>query len=204
MCDLLRSIFILMQCILYEHLIQEIIDIFVDLELYFRYKFQHRICYKQFFRKYHYKVVIIMTVCFLYISSFFFRLIFDKNTVGMPGVLYKMLQIMSTISYCYPLFFAELLNYHLNQLNLVIRKDLVRISILINKREKQMEVVQRLKCYKIVHFRLWMVNQRINKYFGYSIIAIFLHSFTDTVYSIFTGYERINSNYLISSMWSII
>lgn len=204
LCDLFRSTFILMQCLLYEYLIHEIIGIFVNLEFYFFKEFQHRIYYQKFNRTYNSKFLIIISICFVYISSFFGRLVFDSKTVGMPGSLYKVIQLMTAISYCYALLFIEMLNFHLKQLNLVVRKDLVRLSISNQNPGPQRQIVRRLKGYKIVHFHLWMANQRINKYFGYSIVAVLMHGFTDTVYSVFSGYERVNLSHFIWSIWSMI
>lgn len=204
--DLIRSVFILVQCLLYKDVIYEINQVFLDLETYFSEYFGHRICYQKFIKKYRLKAGVVIGCCLTYFVTFFFHLaVKDDVANGIPASALKILQLMTAISLCHSIFYIELLKYHLKQLNLVIRRDSLQLSneILINNPVIRADVLNKIRCYKIAHFRLWLVNQRINKYFGYSIIGILMHIFTDTVYSIFWVYELFYFNYFISSIWSM-
>lgn len=207
--DMIRSAFILMQNLRYKNDIPEIIRIFLDLELYFEEYFQHRICYQKFKQKYIYKAVLVIGVALSYIASFFVRLCIG-DLIGIPGYMIKILQLMTAISYCHILLYIEMLNFHLKQLNLVILRDTLQLSneIWPSSSVMQAEILGRLKSYKFVHFRLWMVKQKINNYFGYSIMAILMHTFTDSMYSFFWSFEQFYSSKAIAwsmwSMWSMI
>lgn len=100
-------------------------------------------------------------------------------------------------------FNIDLLNFYVTELSLVIQKEAVlrfTASSFVGFESKSEHsnknlIRHQLKFYKIIsiYFRLWTVNQRINKYFGYSLMAIILHEGVGLVYIGLWAFQQIYS-----------
>lgn len=187
-----RAGFVLMQCVLYADLLIEIMAIFKGLEIYFVKNLQHRIFYGKFMRQYRHRISIIFGFFMVYITSFSMRIILQDH-ITFIGMALKLLQLMTAMTYSYIIFYVELLSFYLSELNVVIKNDTFKYSnnvAMCCDAKYRAQIKDRLKSYKIVHFRLWLISQRMNRYFGYSIIAIILHAFTDSVYSALWTFQQ--------------
>lgn len=183
-CALLRSAFVLMQCHLFAHKMAEVIKIVEELETFFLHCLDHRICYKNFIKMYQRKVFFIAFFLLIHITAQTWRLL--NQTASNTSTRFVLLHIMTTLNYLHSIFFIELISFHLMQLNSVIVSDVGGIP-------PKRSIRSRLKCYKIVHFRVWMANQRINRFFGYNWIAILFHAFSNVVYSVFWAKVSLSS-----------
>lgn len=202
LCDLVRTIAIFVQSLLYKDLMVKILGGFQSLELYFTKYLHHSINYKIFVKDYRHKVVIVFFVCFVYVFSFFVRLLVG-DPVSYAPIIFKILQVMTIHSYLHTIFFIDLLSFHLKQLNTVVRLDEMKCCSHTNLDPlHRKDIRYRLKIYKIVHFRLWLANQQINKFFGYSIIGLLLHAFYDLFYSPFWIFQLIYDRVGFLSIWS--
>lgn len=188
MCDLCRTMAIFVQCVLFKHCMNEIVCIFHNMDFYFKKYLHHRICYDSLSKTSRMKYGIMVGETILYICSFIIRYFF-QDKASMIGLMLKILQLMSALTCVSIIFCIDLLNFFVTQLNWVIRRDTIRIASLlaieINSESKCGRInfiLTQLKYYKIIHFRLWMVNQRINKYYGYSLIAIILYGFFNLIH----------------------
>lgn len=203
-CDIIRAAFILMQCLIYRHAMNEMMAIFINLELFFAHHLGHRICYRAFGQRYRRRVWAVLCICSLYIASYSIRA-FLNNDISYAASLFKVQQFMTAFCYLHAIFYIDLLSYHLMQLNTVIENDMVTLDKMdgaMNQTRRRAHIQQRLKCYKIVHFRLWMATRRINEFFGYGLMAILLHTFADLVYVAFWMFEQFYSKMALCAILS--
>lgn len=174
---LMRSAFILVQCIFFAPNITEIMDIFEGIEAFFIHCLHHRICYKQFIQHYQQRVFLIIFFLLIHILPQIIRFL-QQSAANVTNRFFVTLHIVTTLNYLHSIFFIELISFHLMQLNVVVISDVGCIH-------NQLSFRKRLEYYKILHFRMWVVGQRVNRYFGYNWIAILFHAFSNIVYSIF-------------------
>lgn len=202
LCDLMRTTFIFIQSLIFRPHMIEILHILHNLESYFVRNLQHRICHKKFSESIRLKMTVIISVCCTYILSFLLRW-FLRDDLNTAAFLFKLLQLMTAVSYVHAIFFIDLLSYYFVQFILVVHRDMMNwngftISCPVVKRN----IRHRLKCYKFLHYRLWLANQRMNKYFGYSLIGILLHAFTDLIYVPVWTFQYIYAGVEILKIWS--
>lgn len=182
-----RAILVLLQCICYRKTYYNIIDTFNKLELFFANQLHHQIQFSILKEGAATKMTIaaiafaqLLTIeivsCFIYPK-------FNQITVQI-----KLLQMITTFTFVHLIFFIDVLCFYLEQLRLVIVRDTNNDrsldSIGYHKYSNKCVFIRtQLKNYKSVHFCLWEVGQRINIFFGWSMISILLQAFVDFLYS---------------------
>lgn len=101
--------------------------------------------------------------------------------------------LMQCLTYFEMIFYIKVLIFHLSQLNWAIQRDMDRhvSSGHPNNYKNRILMRNNIKCYKVVHFRLWELSQeRISEFFGWSMIFIFIHAFEKFVYTAFRIYRE--------------
>lgn len=198
-CDLARSTFLLMQCILFEHTMVELIKILNELEIFFKRFLHHRICYREFIGKYRQKAYFVFSCYLIYVASFAVRVILQDKASTTVARIKKLPQLITACSFVQLLFFIELMSFYLSQLNSVINDDM---KCLAEGMWSARSIRVRLKYYKIVYFRIWTVSQRVNRFFGYGLVTNLLDTFICTVYSAFWMYQHFYRNLGLLAIWS--
>lgn len=198
LCDISRTTTILLQCLLFKDSMDDIMCMFQSIDLHFVQYFHHRICYDNLSKASRFKFSAMLGVSLLYICSFVVRYISQDKATAI-GLLAKVLQFMSSLTYVFVIFYVDLLNFYVTQLCLVIHNDTARLTIyLAHAFDSKSEcshnklIRQQLEYYKIIHFQLWTVNQQINKYFGYSLMALMLNAFCGAVYSGLWTFQQVH------------
>lgn len=204
LCDIARAAFVLMQCLIFNHLLIETNNTFVSLELYFAKYLKYPITYSTFSKQYRRRMITCMGFAIFYVISYFVRCAFGHNS-SIAGYLTKLMQLETAITFVHLIFYVNALHFHMQQLNLVIQRDTIVCKTGCRGMKKRMnckEIRNRLKHYKTVHFNFYAVSQKISQYFGYSLIAICMHAFTDPIYSIFWIYQLIKIDAPFYLTWS--
>lgn len=202
LCDMARATFILMQCFFFHDLLMEIACYFQEVDKCFIKDLQHRIPYITFRREYRMKFTICMIVVVCYILGFLGRIVVGQYA-SLASHFTKLLQVMTTFTYLHIILYVQALSFHMNQLNVVIQRDtILNKNIASDDILARMQLCHRLKAFKFIHFRLWAISQRIGHYFGYVMIALFLHAFSDTIYSAFWLYTIIKKAQPLTNLWS--
>lgn len=185
-CDLFRSYCLFRQCSHHRQLIYDVMNAIDDLRTIFTKDLHHLICYNRFLCRFSLKALLFLAI---YVSSiispvtqFLIWLRFDPGLVRI-----KSLQIMGLVGILYIVFNVDLVRYYTEQLNLTIQRD-AQIVRGMSASARNQTIRNRLKCYKIIHFRLSEITQRLSQYFGWNLILIFLKAF---VHSVFTAYWQI-------------
>lgn len=188
-CDIIRIIFVFLQCIIYRDTVAHIIGALRRLTTEYVIHLQHHITFGKFSRSYSRKVVIIF--------GFFvpdLAIIVWMSIIGNLGpiiIQIKLLQMMRATNILHIILYVDMLNFYLSELNEVAERDLkdrqaIMGASLLNRIEaNEFYVTRRLKYYKHAHFQLWEAAQRINSYLGWSMMAIFQQNFVDFVYASF-------------------
>lgn len=190
-CDILRGVFIVLQCLTQTHLIIEMISMFRKLEIYFSIQLRHRLSYDSFQKKYFYKSLIIMTCYMQYLVVYIIRNLFRQYLTPI-GIQLRCLQALLLLTILYVIFYIDLLSFNLNELNVVIERDMTQINMDMNRDSATSILIRnRIKCYKSVHFRLWKIAQAFNSFFGWIMIAMLLHIFSDSVYAAFWLFKEL-------------
>lgn len=209
LCDVARAIFVLMQCLIFNHLLIETNDMFVSLELYFSKYLKYSITYSTFSQHYRKRMIACMGLATFYAASYFLRCVFGHDS-SIAAYLTKLMQFETAATFVHLIFYVSALHFHMEQLNVVIQRDafMYRRSYCNQKqRLNSYEIRTQLKYYKAVHFNFFTVSQKISRYFGYSLIAICMHAFTDPIYSLFWIYQILKIGapfYLIWSKYFIV
>lgn len=189
-CDLLRVVCVLLECLLNRQFFVSIHYLFGKIESYFYIHLQHRIAYSTFKKQLNRKAVFMILAYVQYMMATF---AFVLHTRHLDITVYiKLLQTMTVLTYLHIFFYVEALNFHLNQLNMVIVKGMANKQncLILNSKIKYL-FRGKLKSIKFVHFQLWMVAEHINKAFGWSIIIMLFYTFIDVLYCLSWLYFQI-------------
>lgn len=199
MSAIARSSFILIECILLGNIMNEIIQIFGELEAFFTHSLCHQICYREFAKKYRQRAYFVIACALIYYGSFIVRFIIKDKGAGGPALFTKVLQLITLCSYIHFLFFIDLMSFQLKQLNSVV---IIDIKCLASGTGSELPLRNRLKYYKILYFRLWIIKKRVSRYFGYSLITILLDTFDGIVYSVLWIYQNAHRDLGLPAIWS--
>lgn len=187
-CETSRSIFILVECLFHKQYIFEIVKTFQKLETFFAIHLQHRILYKNFHKIYLTKVSLLAGIYFQYLIIFILRS-FAYKMLTPHGIQVKILQIQTASTFLQIIFYIEMLNFYVEQLNVVISNDIddnfddTSSILLVRNTRNNHHIRSKLNYLKTIHFRLWEVSRKINAYFGWSMVALYMHSFIGIVHS---------------------
>lgn len=210
-CDIAKALCVTFQCVLYKCQIREIFHAFHKLESYFVIHFNHRISYEMFRRKCHLYTLLIFIgfaqYLFVYILRCVYKHIFPTYTIQAHTV-----HFIQSLTYLHMIFYIEAVAFYIRQLTSMIQRDMniFRIANDLYKISNRNLIRNKIKCYKFVHFRLWEMTQRVNVFFGWSMIIIFSHAFVKFVYTIYRVFEEFHSNNgwewicMLVSDWSFV
>lgn len=198
-CEIVRTMFILTQCLTNKHLIFEFIYTVYRLDTYFLTKMKYRIPYQLFRRQYLSKILMIFGGLSQYLSTFIIRC-FLYYCLTPTGVQLRFFHCMRVVTILHIIFYIDLVCFHLSHLNAIVLRDIDQFKNINVKEKLTIGILKRnkIKCYKHVHFRLWQITQRLNVTFGWIMIAILLQIFVDFIYSAFWLFEEfhLKSSYL--------
>lgn len=192
-CDIIRTIFMILQCIYYKRTISEIFREFQNFESFFATHFGYRIHYETLNRTFFVKMMLVLAASTQYAFAFALRAIILKSTTT-HGLRFKFTQALATATILHVIFYIEILSFHLDQLNNVVQRDLKNREnyglpgLFIRSFQKNIQIRDNINNFKNVHFRLWLLSKKINTYFGWCLIALFLHAFIDFFYSAYWLY----------------
>lgn len=190
-CDIIKAFCIAMQCIVYERHMREISCIFNKLDSFFVIHLNYRIRYELFRNKCATYAFIIITAYGQYLVVLAIRGVIENNFVVFT-IPMQFAHLMQSITYLHMIFYIEALAFYLAQLNWVVQRDMeahIPTKQTFNYKSRIL-MRNKIKCYKSVHFRLWEVSQRINTFFGWTMIVIFTHAFVKFVYTSYWIFEE--------------
>lgn len=190
-CEIVRAIFILIQCTANKHLFFEFMYTIHRLDAYFLTKMRYRIPYQSFRKQYFWKILINFIGLSQYSSLFILRC-FLFYCLTPTGLQIRFFHCMRVLTILHIIFYIDLVCFHLSHLNMIVLRDIDHFKH-INIKEKVTTGIwkrNKIKCYKHVHFHLWKMTQRLNVSFGWIIIAILLQIFVDCIYSAFWLFEE--------------
>lgn len=188
-CEILRGLFVVLQCLTQKRLIFDVISMIRKLETYFIIHLKHRLPYDSFRKQYFLKVLIVLLGFAPYVSVYIVRCIV-YNYLTPIGIQLRILQLLVIQIILYVVFYIDLLSFHLSELNAVIERDMAEVKTAIKRSGSSILTRNKVKCYKNVHFRLWKMSQNINTFFGWILIMVLLHCFVDLVYSAFWLFQE--------------
>lgn len=185
--EIIRAASVFLQCMIRKQTFYDINFTFQEIESYFYTRLQHRVSYQSFRRRFNLKALIIILAYSQYLVGHIIRL-----TRGYVSSQMRILQALTVLTYIHIIFYIEALSYHLDQLNVVIKKDMLQCnSSSLSRATNNLRFQNQLKSLKWIHFRLWLVAQHINRAFGSILITLTLYSFMDLVVCAYWFYEEI-------------
>lgn len=181
-CDIFRACCLLRQCYHDRNLIFKIMKTFEDLDTTFANDLNFQLSYQEFRNSFVNKIFLFAGVYLLSLVSPIIQ--FWKSKRFNSIVLrVKLLQIMIIVSILHIVFNVDLVRYFMQQLNATIERD-INTAHKINAKQQNMAAKNRLKCYKTIHYRLWLSVQRLNRYFGWNVLSIVLRSFVHIIFAL--------------------
>lgn len=188
--DVMRGVFHMVHAFSYESKLSKAWTTFRNLEPYFETHLDHRLSYQMFRRRFANKMLVVLGTYVLLIIAYILKNISTK-IVSELSVPKRLMQISNALSTVYIVFHVDILSCFLTNLNAVIKRDVnneLNQQFTFNK----LAIVNKLKNYKIVHFRLWLISQWLSSTFGWHLLFIVLSAFADCVYSAFWLFEELN------------
>lgn len=192
---LLTQIFLLLsvfyQTVFCSDLLRHIIHLFCSVELFFKHNLNFKISYKLFRRDFLKQISLMFYLFLQEIATHSLRetTSITSNTFKISGFLIRIEIGLSLISYSHIIFYTNLLTANLKHLNSVIVRDTCKYSKhsinVFAKQSNEKEILEMLKNYKVVHYRLWQATESINAYLGWTILVINMQAFIDTVYCLY-------------------
>lgn len=193
-CDVVRTVTVLVQCISFDTFTLECSQIMLELRAFFWRHLNHRLSYDRAYKTYMLKFKFIMLAYAQYVIGYA-MCGFIQPTATIVGSLSKIVELMVMLTYMHIIFYIDMLNYHMSELNVVIQRDACQVYICATTDAAKIAVLTKnLEAYKSVHFRLWLVAEYVKRFFGWSLIAILLYAFADLVYSGFWFYESVRDD----------
>lgn len=184
--DIKRGLCVLVECLFYYRGINDIFMHFRSIELRLATELNHRIEYQPLMQTHNRKMLIIFSGFLLFMVVFITRLI--ASSMSPIGVPLSFLQFIQAITLLHVIFYIDIQCFHLAELNKVVRRD---TTLFLDKYCRVYQtadirsIVDKLKCYKAIHFQLWEVSMLHNKVFGWGTIALLLHICIALVHSAF-------------------
>lgn len=202
-CHLLRATFVVIYCVYRKELIYDMMHIICELQRYYADYMKHRVLYYSFRKCFGLKMLIGIVALMQYVIGYIVRCIVREYFTPL-GIILRVLQFLTLFNFLHIIFCIDALTLHLRELNAVIRKDIVFTSVMINGRWKSDVICYKLKCYKVVHFHLWEIAQRLNTFFGWSMLTVLMHGFCDITYAAYWVFEELQLNKELSSVLSMM
>lgn len=196
-CEIAQMLFLLIQYFHHKQLTNDIIRTFLNLESYFAIHMKHRIAYQRFSQYYSYKMILISCAFLQFVLLYAVRWLYF-GIFSLIGIYLRILRCITSLTILHIILYVDLLNYHLNELNVVVRRDTFnRRRPNSNQNHKSANSIlmrNKIKCYKYVHFRLWTICQKFNTCFGWILMTIILQDSFDFIYSSFWIWMEFHRN----------
>lgn len=188
--DAARSALLPIHAHRYKSLFERIWLLHRDLDAFFDVHLGHQLPHRTYSKQYLLKVGMVLGGYVLMIIGYIAKNV-ATGDVAKLSIVKRVLQWSSAIGTIYVAYYIDILSFYLSQLNAVIARDVagyIGDSLDVNK----LFIVDKLKNYKIVHFRLWLLGQWLNEIFGWHILLLVLNAYADCVYSAFWLFEEVN------------
>lgn len=203
-CDIIKvcSIFIPTKC--YGRVFMQILTKMQNIQSILAKSLQWNVDYAAFKKSFIKATVYVWATYGLNILLF----VLDASTsnVHCSRFLPKIWQFSNTLAFLYIAFYIDLLRFHLLQLNMVIKHDVIIHNDTEyvsdhKKRIKALLVQKKMQIYKIIYFHLWEISLKINKIFGWTIAAVILQTFINATAVSCMMYHSIRTQ---QTLWKII
>lgn len=202
-CDFFRTFCLIIQLIFNKRIISGMVEEFQNFERFFAVHFGYQLQYETLTKSIFVKLLLVMVGTLQYFCVFLLRA-FVLKSANAPGILTKFSQGLAAATFLHIIFHIEILSFHLDQLNNVVQRDIQTREnealgglIIIGNSENFVQIKNNIKYMKTVYFRLWMQSKKINRYFGWCLVVIYLHGFIDTFYAAYWLYIQLQNNQCI-------
>lgn len=198
LCEIIKFCSIFVQSFFYCDIMVEIFSNFDSIHALFINSLYWRIDYAPLNKSFSKKFCVVIFGFLQNLISFLFENIPPRSGI-LTSLVFKSWQFMSTIALIHIVFYIDLLNYHLLQLNMVVRNDardrsVHGIILANNQTHKEISILKKIKCYKNIYYRLWEILQKINFVFGWSIVALLLQAFCDATFVSYWLYSSLREH----------
>lgn len=184
---MMRAVSVLCDCIFYKEQIHGIFAQFQSIRKVMAIELNHRIDYRPLVRQHARKMLIIFSSFTVYVVAYIFRrLIFDLTSpISVP---IRILQSYQALTLLHVTLYIDMQTFHMAELNKIVRRDSNQHLNVVGGIRQPLDlkcIVSKLKCYKIIHFKMWEASMMHNRVFGWCSVAVLLHNFAESVYTAF-------------------
>lgn len=199
-CEILRTVFGVIQCLYFKRHFYEIIHRFKHLHYVYEKGLRQRIKYEAFQKKYRTQMIVALSAYIQYVIVTIGSSV-AANKLRPYNIQIALLQAMTLFSFLHITLYIEMLNFYLGQLVFAIRCARHDIYFSMNP-SNTLQIRNKLKFLKTIHFQLWEVTQQINIFFGWTIVVLLLHAFVDVVYSVHKICENLQQTNFVFQKWT--
>lgn len=156
---------------------------FVQYERFVSHKLQIIINYDRFRHNYNRKIYVSLAgFLFVFVARIVYRLSqFDDSLGGIRYAAALILIFLTVLIDFQILFYISLLGYMMKLVN----RHIVDLFCAVDCGERNRRIVQTLRDYKVVHYKLWEITQLINEHFGWVFVALIMQKVNGTVQSFY-------------------
>lgn len=166
-------------CIFYKHLFFEISQRIGMLQACYDHDLNRKVSFVRFTKKYNRKVAISVCGYLLYCIAFIYIAL---KTLYAAGIQVIILRLFMCATFMHTILYVDVLCYYLDEFVAVIEEDVaIHSNSVLATAPKLFLVRKKLKRYKSVHFQLLQITQRVNDFFGWTSVTIFLQAFLNVV-----------------------
>lgn len=201
--EVLQAVALLIQYIHHRQLNKEILNAFVKLEIFFMTHMKHRITYDRFSQQYFQRIILVNCGFAQFVLIYAVRWL-CYGMYSQIGIQVRILRLITALTTLHIIFYVDMVSYHLHELNLVIDRQIFNRNnskcssnadencfVSTHKLTNSFLMRYQIKCYKNAYSRLWTIAQKLNKCYGWVLIAIMCQHFVDFVYSSFWLFEEL-------------
>lgn len=185
----------IIQCTLHPDSLEEIHQLFFQVDHVFRRNLRRTISYQPYRNTYRMKFIICVLLTAINAFVVVILNILTDREVHITTINIILASI-SALKNLHAVFYVGLHVFIQEQFCRIIdsvcgvpnvRSD-QKTDVLFVQSRNSREIITKIQIYKIVHFKLWKASQLISEYFGWEIVVFYLLSFLDMTNSVFYIY----------------
>lgn len=183
LCQCARSLFTLIQCCYHQAYITQVNVTMQQIDLFFDEYFYHRISYKKFRRKYARIVILMLYFYIQYVIIFCIRNVVSPRLTALNAQI-KLLQGISVLTFLHIIFYVELMSFHMDQLMAMMQGGMPGTNVIVVEANPT-HWNHKLILFKQIYFQIWKINEKLNEYFGWCLVAMLLENFVALSYAFY-------------------
>lgn len=179
--ELISSLTVIQQSLVRSDNLNKTIELLQSIELYLRREFQFKLDFRVFSKRYLTKVLAVLSAFLLMLGIRMF--VRSDENILLLEFGYCTMRFLSILAKLHALLYVNLLKSFIKfttDFSFVQKDKVIRLSA-----NREVNIIETMKHYKFIHFKLYVACLAINNFFGWSLVMQCVQSFLDGVYALY-------------------